>query len=114
MDERIHLIIKTHPDLFDSSGKLPDIKRIEQATSQIPCLYQPAKSYLKWQGGKHTLERHAKHLMERNESMFERGGYIRNDDFVVAMIICGYEYKQRNGRTVFKASKRPIYIERCV
>jgi hypothetical protein len=92
-------ISRISKDLYqdvDKMAELFDLERITKAVKQISYLFKPARTYSKWTsyGGKHDLERDEK-----------CGEYIKNGDFIIAMILCGYEYKfSKRVNCTFKAA----------
>ena len=78
-----------------------DIARILLAMKQIRYLFEPSSSYsLGSYGAKHMLERDMAHL-----GLIKK--YIANGDFIVAMILSGYQVRfNQSPNAVFKAKKK--------
>ena len=76
---------------YDKANKslIKNIDNINQCMEEIPKIYKKLKSAynLGSYSGKHGIERHRSYLYENKDN------YISNGEFIIAMILAGYEYK---------------------
>ena len=76
---------------YDNANKslIKNIDNIIQCIEEIPKIYKKLKSAynLGSYAGKHAIERHRRHLYGNKDN------YISNGEFIIAMILAGYEYK---------------------
>ena len=80
----------TQRDL-DNKGSILNIMRCK---NEIPFLFRPLKTVynIGSYGGKHTVERYRDKLLKGDN-------YISNGEFIIAMILSGYVFKQNNNNS---------------
>ena len=77
------------------------LANINNCIKQIKILYDPIKQFNEDSYcGKHYVENFRRYINENNDN------YISNGEFIVAMLISGYNYKYINGPNILFNAKR--------